>query len=38
VLIGPAGERRMRAVTHYGIERADIDAAIGAIKSVVSNQ
>ena len=33
VLIGPAGERRMRAVTHYGIERADIDAAIGAMKS-----
>jgi threonine aldolase len=38
VLIGPSGERRMRAVTHYGIERQDIDAAIGAIKSVISNQ
>jgi threonine aldolase len=33
VLIGPAGERRLRAVTHYGIERADIDATVGAIKS-----
>jgi threonine aldolase len=33
VLIGPAGERRMRAVTHYGIERADIETTIGAIKA-----
>ncbi len=32
VLVGPAGARRMRAVTHYGIERADIDAALGAVK------
>ncbi len=38
VLVGPAGERRMRAVTHYGIERADVDAAIGAIKSAISRQ
>ena len=38
VLIGPAGERRMRAVTHYGIERQDVDTAIGAIKSTVSRQ
>jgi threonine aldolase len=35
VLIGPAGERRMRAVTHYGVERADIDTTIGAIKAVL---
>jgi threonine aldolase len=32
VLILPAGERRLRAVTHYGIERADIESAIGAVK------
>ena len=38
VLIGPSGERRMRAVTHYGIERQDIEAAIGAIKSAISRQ
>jgi threonine aldolase len=37
VLIGSAGERRMRAVTHYGIERADIDRAIGAIKSALTS-
>ena len=35
VLIGPAGERRMRAVTHYGIERTDIDTAVGAIKLAI---
>ena len=35
VLIGASGERRMRAVTHYGIERADINTAIGAIKSAL---
>ena len=38
VLIGAAGERRMRAVTHYGIERADIETALGAIRKVISNQ
>ena len=32
ILIGAAGERRMRAVTHYGIEGADIETALGAIK------
>ncbi len=32
ILIGPTGEKRIRAVTHYGIERADIDAALAAIK------
>ena len=31
VLIGAAGQRRMRAVTHYGIERADIETALGVI-------
>ena len=35
VLIGPAGERRMRAVMHYGIGRADIDTTLGAIKSAL---
>ncbi|HEX7594063.1 MAG TPA: low-specificity L-threonine aldolase [Anaerolineae bacterium] len=38
VLVGPAGERRMRAVTHYGIERADVETTIGAFKSVISHQ
>lgn len=32
VLVLLSGEKRMRAVTHYGIERADVDVAIGAIK------
>ncbi len=32
VLIGAMGERRMRAVTHYGIERADIETALGLVK------
>ncbi len=36
VLISASGERRMRAVTHYGIARADVDATIDAIKSAVS--
>jgi len=35
VLMGVAGERRIRAVTHYGIERADVDAAVAAIRSAV---
>ncbi len=38
VLIGSAGECRMRAVTHYGIERPDIDRAIGAIKSALAGR
>ena len=38
VLIGAAGERRIRVVTHYGIERADVDAAIAAVKSVISER
>ncbi|MBI5030748.1 MAG: low-specificity L-threonine aldolase [Chloroflexi bacterium] len=32
VLIGPSGERRMRAVTHYGIERRDVDVVINEVK------
>lgn len=32
VLIMVSGEKRVRVVTHYGIERADVDMAIGAIK------
>ncbi|MCL4393593.1 MAG: low-specificity L-threonine aldolase [Chloroflexi bacterium] len=35
ILINPSGACRMRAVTHYGIERADIDAAVAAIRSAV---
>jgi threonine aldolase len=31
VLIGVNAERRIRVVTHYGIERDDIDTALGAI-------
>jgi threonine aldolase len=31
VLIGVNGERRIRAVTHYGIEREDIETALSAI-------
>ena len=36
VLVLIAGEKKMRAVTHYGIERADVDAAIGAVKRVLA--
>lgn len=32
VLIQVANEHRMRAVTHYGIERADIETALGAVR------
>ncbi len=32
VLIGPVNEKRIRVVTHYGVERADIDVAMGAVK------
>jgi threonine aldolase len=32
VLIQVAGEARMRAVTHYGIERADIETAVDAVR------
>ncbi|MGE5263043.1 MAG: low-specificity L-threonine aldolase [Acidobacteriota bacterium] len=36
VLIQVAQEQRMRAVTHYGIERADIEAAFGAVRSALN--
>lgn len=36
VLIGVAGERRIRVVTHYGIERADVDATNAAIKRALT--
>jgi threonine aldolase len=32
VMIMASSEKKIRVVTHYGIERADVDAAIGAIK------
>lgn len=32
VLIMSSAERRVRVVTHYGIDRADVDSAVGAIK------
>ncbi len=32
VLIQVVNAKRMRAVTHYGIERADIEAALAAIR------
>ena len=38
VLIGAAGKARMRAVTHYGIERADVDAVVDAVRSVFSGR
>ena len=36
VLVGPNGERRMRAVTHYGIERRDIETALQAFKQMLA--
>ncbi|MBI5305908.1 MAG: low-specificity L-threonine aldolase [Chloroflexi bacterium] len=35
VLIGASGARRMRAVTHYGIARADIEDVLGVIRRVM---
>ena len=35
VLIQVVNESRMRAVTHYGIERSDIDTALAALNSAV---
>ena len=32
VLVGAVSQQRVRAVTHYGIARADIDAALAAIR------
>lgn len=37
VLIGAAGEKRIRAVTHYGIEREDIETVIGVVKRVIGS-
>ncbi len=37
ILIMSSGEKRIRVVTHYGIERADVDAAIGAIKRAMGS-
>jgi len=36
VLINPIEGRKMRAVTHYGIERADVEQAIGALQRVMN--
>ncbi len=33
VLIGASGEKRMRAVTHHGIARADVETAVSAIRA-----
>lgn len=38
VLIGPSGERRIRAVTHYGISRADVESAVGAIQAALQSR
>ncbi len=35
VLIGASGKKRMRAVTHYGITREDVDVALAAMRAVV---
>lgn len=37
VWMGVAGEKRIRAVTHYGIEREDIETTISAVKRVMSS-
>jgi threonine aldolase len=37
-LIGVNGERRIRAVTHYGIERADIETALSVISRAMKDQ
>lgn len=35
VLIMSSAEKRVRVVTHYGIERSDVDAAVGTIKKAM---
>ncbi len=35
VWIGPSGEKRMRAVTHYGITRADVETAVAAVRAAI---
>jgi threonine aldolase len=37
VLLSPIGGRRLRAVTHYGIEVTDIDAALRAFRDVLQS-
>jgi len=36
VLIGVAGAQRIRVVTHYGIERADVDTALAVIRRAMA--
>jgi len=36
VLVLPTGPRRLRAVTHYGIEAKDIDMALDAFRRVAT--
>ena len=38
VLIGVVGERRIRAVTHYGIDCKDIETAVSVIRSAIKKQ
>lgn len=37
ILIGVRGEKKLRALTRYGIERTDIDIALGAIRRALVN-
>jgi len=37
ILLSPIGGRRLRAVTHYGIEVTDIDAALRAFRDVLQS-
>lgn len=37
ILIGARGEKKLRALTRYGIERTDIDIALGAIRRALVN-
>lgn len=36
VLIGASGKTRMRAVTHYGITRADVDDVLAAVRRIMN--
>jgi threonine aldolase len=38
VKLGPIGGRRLRAVTHYGIEAGDIDRAVDAARQVLAGR
>jgi threonine aldolase len=35
VLMGAIGPAQIRAVTHYGIEQADVDAAVAAVREAM---